>query len=94
MDPPSETFYDAAIDHIPHDDAAAQSLDLMRTYALLALTSIQYGNTRHLQAYLGKYHTLVEVDSLHDESKWPKNLGNVELEERRRLVSSLCYSKR
>ncbi|KAK5074638.1 hypothetical protein LTR70_010084 [Exophiala xenobiotica] len=88
-DPPSETFYNAAIDNIPHDETPAQSLSLMKTYALLALTAIQYGNIRHMQAYLGRYHTLVEMDSLHDETNWPSTLTAVELEERRRLFWSM-----
>lgn len=86
-DPPSEIFYNAAIDNLPHEDAPMQSLNLMRTYAFLALTAIQHGNIRQMQAYLGRYHTLVELDGLHDESNWPSDLGNIELEERRRLVS-------
>lgn len=84
---PSSVFYEAAIEALPKTDTPNQSLDLMRAYALLSLTAIQHGNTRDMQAYLGRYHALVAMDGLHDEANWPQNLGIVELEERRRLVS-------
>lgn len=87
--PISEIFYQAVRDNIPHDDTPPQSLNLMRTYALLALTAIQYGHTRHMLAYLGRYHALVAIDGLHDEANWPSQLGIIELEERRRLFWSM-----
>ncbi|KAJ4293287.1 hypothetical protein N0V90_008569 [Kalmusia sp. IMI 367209] len=85
----SKVFYDAAIDALPKTDTPVQSLDLMRAYALLSLTAIQHGNTRDMQAYLGKYHALVAMDGLHDEANWPRDLTIIELEERRRLYWSM-----
>lgn len=85
---PSSVFYEAAINALPETDTPEQSFDLMRAYALLSLTAIQNGNTRDMQAYLGKYHALVAMDGLHDEANWPQDLTIIELEERRRLVSS------
>lgn len=84
---PSQTFHDAAVDALPKSDTPEQSLNIMRTYALLSLIAIQYGRPRDMQGYLGKYHALVSMDRLHDEANWPSNLGIIELEERRRLVS-------
>lgn len=84
----SETFYLAAI-HASADfenPNQCQSLEILRCCALLALSAIQYGKIREMQLYLGKYHTLVAMDGLHDESNWPKDIGIVETEERRRLV--------
>jgi hypothetical protein len=89
---PSSVFYEAAINALPKTDTPEQSLNLMRAYALLSLTAIQYGNTRDMQAYLGKYHALVAMDDLHDEANWPQDLSIIELEERRRLVSSMACS--
>lgn len=86
-DTPSQIFYEAAISALPKTDTPDQSLDLMRAYALLSLTAIQHGNSRDMQAFLGKYHALVAMDGLHDEANWPQNLTIIELEERRRLVS-------
>lgn len=85
----SATFYHCAIDGLPNVDAPEQSLDTMRACALLALAAIQNRNVRHMQAYLGKYHTMVAMDGLHDEANWPPNLDNIELEERRRLFWSM-----
>ncbi|KAK5049426.1 hypothetical protein LTR84_004355 [Exophiala bonariae] len=88
---PSETFYDAAIRYSAgHEDCRkAHSLNTLRCFALLALTAIQYGKIREMQLYLGNYHTFVAMDGLHDESNWPKNIGIVETEERRRLIWSM-----
>jgi hypothetical protein len=85
---PSEKFYDAAVRSWNNyeDSRQAHTLNTLRSCALLALTAIQYGKIREMQLYLGKYHTFVAMDGLHDESNWPKDIGIVETEERRRLV--------
>lgn len=85
---PSESFYDAAVRYRTNcnDSRQAHTLNTLRSCALLALTAIQYGKIREMQLYLGDYHTCVAMDGLHDESNWPKDIGIVETEERRRLV--------
>ena len=85
---PSETFYDAAVRYGAgcEDSRQSHSLNTLRCFALLALTAIQYGKIREMQLFLGKYHTFVAMDGLHDESNWPKDIGIIETEERRRLV--------
>jgi hypothetical protein len=84
----SESFYAAARQACsPSELAQPHDLNSLRAYALLALTAIQYGRIREMQAHLGYYHTMVAMDGLHDEHNWPKDLGIVETEERRRLVS-------
>ncbi|KEF51102.1 uncharacterized protein A1O9_12825 [Exophiala aquamarina CBS 119918] len=88
---PSEAFYDAAVrcwaDY--ENSSQAHTLNALRSCAVLALTAIQYGKIREMQLYLGKYHTFVAMDGLHDELNWPKNIGIVETEERRRLFWSM-----
>ena len=64
-------------------------LNLMRANAILALAAIQNGNIRDMHLHLGRYHTLVAMDGLHDESNWPKQMGLIEVEERRRLFWSV-----
>lgn len=85
---PSETFYDAAVHYSAgcEDSKQPHTLNTLRCFALLALTTIQYGKIREMQLFLGKYHTFVAMDGLHDELNWPKDIGIVETEERRRLV--------
>ena len=91
----SETFHDVAIQACADMDLEkTQNLDTLRACALLALTAIQYGRIREMQAHLGKYHAFVAVDGLHDESNWPQGIGIVETEERRRLVSRICMIRR
>ena len=86
---PCETFYLAAIQASTDVtvENSTQSLNLMRTCALLSLTAVQWGKIRDMQRFLGRYHTLVAMNRLQDESNWPAGIGIVEREERRRLVS-------
>lgn len=87
---PSETFYEAAVQaSVDVDARTTQNLDSLRACALLALTAVQYGKIREMQAFLGRYHTLVAIDGLQDESNWPPDIGIVETEERRRLFWSM-----
>lgn len=85
---PSETFYDAAIRYSAgcEDSVEAHPFNTLRCFALLALTAIQYGKIREMQLFLGKYHTFAAMDGFHNESNWPKDIGIIETEERRRLV--------
>jgi hypothetical protein len=85
--PSSESFYAAARDVTPHLNLSAmEGIDWMRMCALLSLLGIQDGNINVMHQYLGLYHTLAAIDGLHDEKNWPKDIGIVEIEERRRLV--------
>ena len=61
----------------------------MRACALLSITSIQYGDIEAMQLYLGHYFTLVGINRFHDEANWQKDITNIEVEERRRLVNSI-----
>ena len=58
----------------------------MRACAILAIASIQNGQTKWMHQYAGIYHTLAGMEGLHDEKLWPKQLNPIEIEERRRLV--------
>lgn len=90
---PPETFYEAAVQACADvNSRTPQNFESLRTCALLALTAMQYGKFREMQAFLGKYHTLVAMDGLQDESNWPPNIGIVEMEERRRLVSTFVLT--
>ncbi|KAK5074732.1 hypothetical protein LTR64_000937 [Lithohypha guttulata] len=82
----SEVFYAAAVKECGNAGALDRThFDLLRTCACLALTAIQYSKFREFETHMGKYHCLVAMDGLHDEANWPKNIGIVETEERRRL---------
>lgn len=71
---------------MPRDLSAMRGLDWMRTCALLALVGIHVGKIEIMHQYLGLYHSLVAMDGLQDEKNWLKEIGIVEIEERRRLV--------
>ncbi|KAH7394278.1 hypothetical protein DE146DRAFT_679512 [Phaeosphaeria sp. MPI-PUGE-AT-0046c] len=85
----SETFYAAAVDSLPKDLTSARGFEFLRACALLCITSIQYGDIAAMQLYLGHYFTLVAINRFHDETCWPKNASNIEIEERRRLYWSV-----
>lgn len=91
-DPPSETFYEIAKDSMPVNNTlsniTARDHNCMRACAILAITNIQLGQMRLFHQNLLRYHAIVAMDGLHDEANWPKDIGIVEMEERRRLVSS------
>lgn len=90
-DPPSETFYEVAKDSMPSHNTlgniTACDHNCMRACAILAITNIQFGQIRLFHQNLLRYHTIVAMDGLHDEANWPSDIGIVEREERRRLVS-------
>jgi hypothetical protein len=89
-DPPSETFYEIAKDSMPVNNTlsniTARDHNCMRACAILAITNIQLGQMRLFYQNLLRYHAIVAMDGLHDEANWPKDIGIVEVEERRRLV--------
>ncbi|KAJ5495894.1 hypothetical protein N7539_001010 [Penicillium diatomitis] len=89
IEPPSEAFYAAAKDTFPRDLALARGFNYMRACAILAIASIQNGQIKNLQKYSGMYHTLTTMEGLHDEKLWPKDIGIIETEERRRLFWSI-----
>ncbi|KAH9896250.1 fungal-specific transcription factor domain-containing protein [Xylariomycetidae sp. FL2044] len=86
MNPDIFTF--EAERHLSHnmDDS---SLHIIRAHAILAIAAIQNGRNRELQKHLGTYHMLMDMDGLHDESNWPRSIGIIEREERRRLFWSI-----
>lgn len=83
-----DTFYSEAERHLVHgyNEECDTSLNTIRAHAILAIASIQNGKIRDMQRHLGTYHTLVAMEGLHDEANWPRDIGNIEREERRRLV--------
>ena len=85
--PTSEEFCTVAKGALPEELGAVQEFDYLRAYALLAILSIQHGQQRAMQQYLGMYHALVCINNFHDEAHWPRDIGFTESEERRRLVS-------
>ena len=80
----SDVYYNAASEQLIGQTACR--LDILRAHAILSIAAIQNGRTRDMHQHLGSYHTLVAMDGLHDESNWPRNIGVIEREERRRLV--------
>ncbi|TXT04335.1 hypothetical protein VHUM_04102 [Vanrija humicola] len=83
--PPSEVFYEATVRAFPRDLSQAPEFDYKRSKVILAMLCIQYGQVRQLMTHLHDYITLSAADAFHLESRWPPNLPETELQERRRL---------
>lgn len=85
---PPQVFYEKAREQL-RPDPMRVDLNTLRSHAILAITSIQFGFVREMHYHIGQYHTLVAMDSLHDEAEWPQDMGVIEREERRRLFWSI-----
>lgn len=83
----TEAFYAAAVRAIPADLSVAYSFNYKRAKSLLSAVAIQYGYARTFCAHLGDYITMCGIDGFHNESRWPANLTEIDIQERRRLVS-------
>ncbi|KJY02547.1 hypothetical protein TI39_contig42g00011 [Zymoseptoria brevis] len=81
-----EVYYNESIRQVKGDHT---DLNTLRTHALLALAAIQDGKFRDMHGHLGRYHTIVASEGLHDENNWPSDIGLVETQERRRLFWSI-----
>ncbi|KAL4862478.1 hypothetical protein BDV12DRAFT_203020 [Aspergillus spectabilis] len=64
-------------------------LNLVRSYALLALLGAQTGNNATLHKFLGLCHGVCAQLNLHDESRWPIIITACEQKVRRRLWWSI-----
>jgi hypothetical protein len=87
---PAEAWSKACFDNLPRKHSASQdyrdSFNYMRTYALLAILSVQNADLVNFQTNLGRYLTLSAVHCFHDEDRWSPHLSEIERDERRRLV--------
>ena len=88
QEPTPEVYYTEAIRQMDRS-CRRSDLNALRAHAILALAAIQDGKIRDMHQRLGRYHTIVAMEGLHDEGNWPKGIGVVETEERRRLFWSI-----
>ncbi|RGP81176.1 c6 transcription factor [Fusarium longipes] len=81
-------FFDEAKKHLL-DLTSESNINILRAHAILAIAAIQDEKIREMHHHIGAYHTLVAMDGLHIEANWPRGIGAVEREERRRLFWSM-----
>ncbi|KAK4495267.1 hypothetical protein PRZ48_013596 [Zasmidium cellare] len=86
--PLPEVYYQEAVREL-HQQSSKTDINILRSHVILALAAIQDGNVRDMQMNIGRYHTIVATEGLHDEDNWSQGLGLVEIEERRRLFWSV-----
>lgn len=96
--PSSKAFYQACLDALPSLIMETADFDLMRTEALLGMLCLEYNDIRGCYAHQHRYLAMCSEMGFHDEKRWPPNLSEIDIQERRRLVSSLqpgtspCYN--
>ena len=61
-----DVFYNEARRQLS-DITEGSDFNSARAHAMLAITAIQNGKVRDMHQHLGTYHTLVAMESLHDE---------------------------
>lgn len=81
-----DTFYAEAKRQLLDDGCESSDFNILRGHAIMAITAIQNGKIREMHHHIGIYHTLMDMDGLHDEVNWPSGIGIIEREERRRMV--------
>jgi hypothetical protein len=79
-------YHAAAEAAFPAKLVDAREFDYLRAAGLLAVLAIQNGQTKYMHQHLGNYMTLVALEGLYDEARWPQGIRGIEREERRRLV--------
>ncbi|KAL4925362.1 uncharacterized protein BDV17DRAFT_294583 [Aspergillus undulatus] len=81
--------YIAEAMHLVPINFESSDLNLVRSYALLTLLGAQTGDNAMLHRFLGLCHGVCAQLNLHDESRWPRTIGECETEVRRRLWWSI-----
>ncbi|KAL7924757.1 fungal-specific transcription factor domain-containing protein [Trichoderma austrokoningii] len=84
-----DTFYAEAKRQLLDDGCDSSDFNILRGHAVMAITAIQNGKIREMHHHIGIYHTLMDMDGLHDEANWPSGIGIIEREERRRMFWSI-----
>ncbi|CDK28781.1 unnamed protein product [Kuraishia capsulata CBS 1993] len=82
----SSFFLEKCLQLLPSDLVSCRnSLEYLQTLGLLILYENQSGNDVALQQYMGMYLTMMALDGLHSELRWPKDIDKREVQTRRRL---------
>ncbi|OCF56638.1 hypothetical protein L486_05492 [Kwoniella mangroviensis CBS 10435] len=81
----SEIFYNSCLSSFPVDLIKAGEFDYKRTKVILSMLCLQYGEIARSIVHIGDYCTLCSLDGFQNESRWPKGLDEIEIQERRRL---------
>ncbi|WVW80373.1 hypothetical protein I302_102354 [Kwoniella bestiolae CBS 10118] len=81
----SETFYQSCLSTFPADLIKAPEFDYKRAKVIMSMVCLQYGDIARSIIHIGDYCTLCSLDGFQNESRWPKGLSEIEIQERRRL---------
>lgn len=66
--------------------------NVMRTEALLGMLDLQHNDLGGCLAHLHRYMAISAETGFHNEANWPSSLNEIEIQERRRLVSAAWMS--
>ena len=85
--PSSEPFHRACLDSLPTEISGLVDFNWMRTEALLGPLCMQNNDLRGCHIRLHRYLSMCAETGFHDEARWPTGLSEIDIQERRRLVS-------
>lgn len=84
--PPSRVFYQECMDTL--NRLKDVDFNIMRTEALLGMLDLQYNDLGGCVGHLHRYWAMSTISGFHDEANWPVAITEIDLQERRRLVSA------
>lgn len=62
--------------------------EVLRGHAIMAVLALQTGSLDDFHKHLDFCYAIISRSTLHEESSWPSDIGIIEREERRRVVST------
>jgi hypothetical protein len=86
--PASAIFYQACVDAIPTGLESRTDFNFLRAKALLCMACTQYNDPRTACIHHHDYLNMAALEGIPNESRWPSDLNEIQVQERRRLVSS------
>jgi hypothetical protein len=85
--PTADAFHQACLDSLPTAVTGQVEFNWMRTESLLCTLCLQNNDLRGCHAHMHRYLAMCADTGFHDERRWPRHLSEIEIQERRRLVS-------
>lgn len=85
--PTTYAFHQACLDSLPTAVTGQVEFNWMRTESLLCTLCLQNNDLRGCHAHTHRYLAMCADTGFHDERRWPGHLSEIEIQERRRLVS-------
>jgi hypothetical protein len=80
-----KSYFDEALRSLPKEVGDFNEFESLQAVGLACLTAVHYSDGPLLHQVLGLYHAVVAEQGFCDEKGWPRDLTDIQREERRRL---------